>query len=175
MELSTYTIAATLIMVGIAVGPAYIAFRRQEGTRRGAFAVRADGIRLFLEAEDGQYMAVARVCYRVPRGPLLARFRLLLLRGPLTVWSGRFGIEEAEVARGSLVERQVPIGRFDIEDDDQYTLCVESEGRTDPRVQVASIELYSRLPRPHPLAMVASQVLIGVGLLTLVVRLVNGG
>jgi hypothetical protein len=175
MSASGYSlvIAATLITLGIAIGPAYLALRRKEGVRRGAFAVRANGIRVFLEAEEGQYLAVARVCYRVPRGPLLARFRLLLTRGNKTVWQSRFGIDEAEVARGSLVERQVPVGRFDVEADDQYTFRVEPEDAADTRVHVASIELFSRLPKPHPIALAASQALIGAGLVTLALRWVT--
>lgn len=170
----SYSVAAALIALGLAVVPAYLFRARTAGVRCGAFAVRPDGIPVFLEAEQSQYLAVARICYRLPRGPLAAKFRLTVLKQAQPVWSMRFALDEADVNRGALVERQVQIGRFDIQRDGDYVLHIAPEASSDPRVHVRSVELFSRLRKPHPLALAVSQLLIISGLVALSVRAALG-
>jgi hypothetical protein len=165
-----YSIAAALISIGIAILPIWVLRPRQAGTRRGAFATRPAGIPLYLDADQGRYRAVARLCYRLPRGPLVARFRCTLLDGTTPVWATRVALEEPDVSRGTLVERQVDMGVFDIQRDGDYVLKVEPEAAVDPRVQIASVELFAGLPRPHPIALAASQVLIVSGLAAIALR-----
>jgi hypothetical protein len=83
-------------------------------------------------------------------------------------------LEESNVNRGAIVERQVTVGHFDVESDGQYVMRVESEGESDPRVQVASVELFGQLPRPHRRVWALGHLCIVAGLATVAVRATLG-